>query len=81
MINYYGKIIPNLSSINYPLNNQLRAGQKWNWTMQCAKAFQEAKEKLSTAEVLAHYDPWVPIQLAGDVSSYGIGAVLSRICW
>ena len=56
MINYYGKFIPNLSSINHPLTNLLRAGQKWKWTKQCAKAFQEAKERLSTAEVLAHYD-------------------------
>ena len=79
MINYYGKFIPNLSSINHPLNNLLRAGQKWKWTKQCEKAFQEAKEKLSTAEVLAHYDPRVPIRLAGDASSYGIGAVLSHV--
>ena len=79
MINYYGKFIPNLSSINHPLNNLLRTGQKWKWTRQCAKAFQEAKEKLSTAEVLAHYDPRVPIRLAGDASSYGIGAVLSHV--
>ena len=47
-----------------------------DWTKQCAKAFQEAKEKLSTAEVLVHYDPRVPIRLAGDASSYGIGTVL-----
>ena len=79
MINYYGKFIPNLSSINHPLNNLLRTGQKWKWTRQCAKAFQEAKEKLSTAEVLAHYDPRVPIRLAGDASSYDIGAVLSHV--
>ena len=46
--------------------------------MQCAKVFQEVKEKLSTAEVLAH-DPQVPIQLAGDALSYAIGAVLSHV--
>ena len=68
-----------LLSINHPLNNLLRTGQKWKWTRQCAKAFQEAKEKLSTAEVLAHYDPRVPIRLAGDASLYGIGTVLSHV--
>ena len=72
MINYYGKFIPNLSSLCHPLNNLLRAGQKWRWTKQCAKAFDQAKEKLSKAEVLAHYDPRLPIRLAGDASSYGI---------
>ena len=79
MIDHYGKFITNLSSINHPLNNQLRAGQKWKWTKQCVNLFQEAKEKLSTAEVLAHYDPQMPIQLAGDASSYEIGAVLLHV--
>ena len=32
MINYYGKFIPNLSSIYHPLNNLLWARQKWKWT-------------------------------------------------
>ena len=74
------KFIPNLSSIKHPLKTYcMWTGQKWKWTRQCAGAFQDAKEKLSTAEVLAHYDPQVPIRLAGDVSSYGIGAVLSHV--
>ena len=68
-----------MSTLCHPLNNLLRTGQRWRWTKQCAKAFDQAKEKLSKAEVLAHYDPWLPIRLAGDASSYGIGAVLSHV--
>ena len=37
------------------------------------------KIKLSEAPVLMHYNPKLPISLAGDASNYGIGAVLSHV--
>ena len=40
--------------------------------------FKEAKHALSSASILAHYDPTLPLQLAGDASCYGVGAVLSH---
>ena len=42
------------------------------------QAFEAAKEKLISAPVLAHFDPNLPIHLAGDASAYGIGAVISH---
>lgn len=36
------------------------------------------KSKLASAEVLAHYDPQLPIKLDCDSSAYGVGAVLSH---
>ena len=41
-----------------------------------AKAFQLAKEQLTSASVLTHYDPALPITLAADASVYGVGAVI-----
>ena len=40
----------------HPLNNLLRTGQKWTWTKECTRAFEEAKKLLVIAPVLAHYD-------------------------
>ena len=35
--------------------------------------------KLKNTTVLAHYDPKLPLRLAGDALSYGIGAMISHI--
>ena len=48
------------------------------WDEQCAQAFSEAKQALTSSSVLMHYDPTLPISLAGDASPYEIGAVISH---
>ena len=78
MVNYYGKFIPNLASLLHPLNNLLKQNQKWKWTQECQKSFETAKERLSQAPVLAHYDATLPLRLAGDASAFGLGVVLSH---
>ena len=42
-------------------------------------AFSKAKEAISSTAVLVHYDPKLPLTLAGDASACGIGAVISHI--
>ena len=79
VVHYYGKFIPQLSTLLHPLNEMLQAGKPWSWTPNCEKAFLAVKEKLSQAPILAHYDPAVPLRLAGDASAYGVGAVLSHV--
>ena len=78
LLHYYGKFLPNLAMLLKPLNDQLREGVSWRWTKDCAKAFAEAKTLLSNAPVLAHYNPSLPIKMAGDASTYGLGAVISH---
>ena len=34
---------------------------------------------MATAPVLCHYEPSLPLRLAGDASAYGVGAVVSHI--
>ena len=79
LLNYYAKFIGNLSTLIHPLNELLKMYHPWNWTQECAKAFVDAKEALSSSTVLAHLDPKLPINLAGDASSYGIGAIISQV--
>ena len=79
LLNYYSKFMLNLASHVHPLNQLLWEDQPWQWTDECEEAFKRAKEQLSQAPVLVHYDSSQPIWVAGDASNYGVGAVLSHI--
>ena len=79
LLNYYGKFLPNLSSTVHPLHELLQQSKRWKWSTQCAQAFQKVKQVLSSASVLMHYDPTLPLTLAGDASACGIGAVNSHV--
>ncbi len=39
------------------------------------EAFQKSKDLLTLSSLLVHFDPTLPLILACDVSSYGVGAV------
>ena len=43
------------------------------------KAFNDVRSCIASEQVLTHYDPGVPLKLACDASSYGLGAVLSHV--
>ena len=79
LINYYGKFIPNAATLLAPLNELLRKDAKWKWTQRCQSSFEQAKQTLMSSEVLIHYNPALPIRLAGDASAYGIGAVIAHV--
>ena len=79
IVHYYGKFLPNLATLLHPLNHLLKDGCEWKWTEKCSQAFQAAKTLLVSAPVLAHYNPELPIKMAGDASAYGVGAVISHM--
>ena len=79
LLNYYGRFIPNLTSLIHPLNRLLQHGIAWQWSKACQVAFKAAKNKIVSPNVLMHYDPSHPIRLAADASAYGVGAVISHI--
>lgn len=78
LINYYGKFVPNLSTLLHPLYVLLKKNQTWIWSTDCEKTFERIKKILASDQVLWHYDPALPLVLAVDSSAYGIGAVLAH---
>lgn len=78
LVNYYGKFIPQLSTIEAPLNRLLNKDVQWSWGTAQRNAFQILKQQLMSAEVLVHYNPELPLILSCDASPYGVGAVLAH---
>ena len=76
-LTYYGKFIPSLSSIFAPLNRLRRHDAEWDWSAQCDQAFIQLKEMLAQKTRLVYYDQTMPITLAADASSHGIGDIIS----
>ena len=79
LLNYYEKLIRNLSIILHPLYQLHQAKQKWEWTDECTQTFSKAKNQLTFSAVLIHYDSIPPINLAADASAYGFEAVISHV--
>ena len=78
LVNYYGKFIPQLSTIEAPLNRLLNKDVQWSWGTAQRNAFQILKQQLMSAEVLVHFNPELPLILSCDASPYGVGAVLAH---
>ena len=79
LLNYYRQFLPNLATVVKPLNELLQKGKKWSWSSKCTQAVRTAKQLLTTSNVLTHYDPTLPLELAADASQYGLGAVISHV--
>ena len=79
MLNYYGKFLPNLSTVLTPLHALLHKNVRYNWTERQEQAFTKSKQLVQSSQLLVHYDPNKPIALACDASPYGVGAVISHV--
>ena len=79
MVNYYGKFLPQLSSLLAPLYSLLQKQAKWHWGPDQEQAFTKVKHLITSSKLLVHYDPVKELVLSCDASPYGVGAVLSHI--
>ena len=66
------------STVLAPLYGLLWGDVVWKWTEAEQSAFVRCKDLLTSDQVLAHYDPSLPLTLACDASAYGIGAVIQH---
>ena len=78
-LRYYAPLEPNFSAIAQPLNKLLKKDAVWQWTEECAAAFDQLKASIcAEGKALRPPDNSKPFFLYTDFSNKGLGAVLGQ---
>ena len=78
LASYYRKFVEGFSKIATPLTNLLKKDQKFEWSDTCQHSFEELKQRLTTAPVLALPSGKDDYVVYSDVSRQGLGCVLMQ---
>ena len=78
MAGYYRQCIKDYARMAAPLTNLLKKREPFRWGPEETQAFQQIKQALTTAPILAHPDPKQPYQLYTDASNEAVGAILTQ---
>ena len=73
---YYKKFVKGFSKIETPLTNLLKKDQKFEWSDTCQHSFEELRQRLTTALVLALPSGKDGNVVYSDASRQGLGCVL-----
>src|SRR4029077_20631307 len=79
-VTLYPRFIHEFSNIVVPLTRLTRKGVPWAFTDDCRAAFQRLKDAFTSAPILTHGVPDVPIIVETDASDYAISGILSIHC-
>jgi len=77
-VGYLSRFLPNLSSVMEPIRSLTLKDTEWVWSSAQEEAMKEVKRLVTSAPVLAYYDPKKELTLQTDASKSGLGAVLTQ---
>ena len=75
---YYRKFVEGFSKIATPLTNILKKDQKFEWSDTCQHSFEEPRQRLMTAPILALPSGKDGYVVYSDASRQGLGCVLMQ---
>ena len=78
LVSFYRRFIPGFSTRALPLTRLLKKAAKWRWGEEEAGAFDNLRNALATAPVLAPFHDDLPVEMFTDASGVGLGAVLMQ---
>ena len=76
--NYYRQFIDGYSRIAKPLTRLTRKDQPFHWTLECQHAFEQLKDSLIKAPLLAKWTPGLETAIECDSSGYAVGGTLMQ---
>jgi len=76
--NFYRRFIQDYSKVARPLTELTKKTEKWEWNDEAGRAFEELKQRFTSAPILAHLDAQKPVIIETDAYDFTIGAVLSQ---
>ena len=79
LVSYYCRFVENFSKIASPITGLTKKGCPSVWDEAQQTAFQQLKDMLSNAPVLAHYDPSYETLVQTDASFFGWGFIILQI--
>ena len=76
MVNYLARFVKNLSEKCSLLHQLTKDNAEWQWTADHQRTFDDIKAALTSAPILAYFDPAKDLTVQCDASSLGIGAAI-----
>ncbi|RDX95551.1 Retrovirus-related Pol polyprotein from transposon 17.6, partial [Mucuna pruriens] len=77
-VGFYRRFIKNFSKIALPLSKLLQKDVEFNFDQPCIEAFQELKNRLTSALILQAPNWELPFELICDASKSALGAILGQ---
>ena len=76
--NFYKKFILHYSSLTTPLTSLTRKGVRFTWSPAADAAFKQLQQSFTSAPVLQHFQPELPLTIEADASDFALGCILSQ---
>jgi len=76
--NFYRRFIDGYSRVVLPITHLLRKGQRFLWSAEAQAAFDELKSLFTSAPILGHFDPKLPVTLHADSSGFAVSGIVSQ---
>jgi hypothetical protein len=78
LANFFRRFIKDFSELVTPITALLRKNRKFEWTDKAQSAFDELRATFTSAPILRHFDPSLPVVLKADASDFTVGTVISQ---